>query len=314
MAGSADLLRSVRAGGSAGTAAARELVRRALTGALAPTELREVQKAADSPELRDVFREVAKEAGALTGDGELVFRDVDTLRPDTARLTDGATLPERFLGDLTLLRGQLLDHPGLTGQQQAERLFAFFEAYAQRFGELSPQLSDAALTKAFAQFEKALERAKFREVTTDDGRTGFQAAQQMLEAKTPEALRQAKPAHVDAPTWKTNAAAPDKSLRAEVDTQRRAVAFDSSQVRVQPHVRTNELRTEAAEAAEKKDKARKKSGNKVLGSRMMWNVLHLMRGEDLDDVAKADAMTQLAIAAGLLLCFGAIVVGILVWL
>ncbi len=316
MAGSADLLRSVRAGGGAAAAAARELVRRAQTGALAPAELREVQKAANSPELRDVFRGVAKEAGALTGGGELVFRDVESLQPDTARLTDARALPERFMSDLTLVRAALLEHPGMAGQQQAERLFTFFETYAARFNELANgmandarPLTEAEWGKALLQFEKVLTRAKFGELTTGDGRTGLEAALQMLEARTREVHVQARPAAVDAPTWKDNA---ERTLRTEVDRERRAVAFDSSHAPVTPQLRTTGSRVDEAE---KKAGARRQRGKDgVLGGRMVWNVLHLLRGEDLDDVARKDAMTQLAVAAGLILCLGGILVGILVWM
>jgi hypothetical protein len=44
------------------------------------------------------------------------------------------------------------------------------------------------------------------------------------------------------------------------------------------------------------------------------NVMHLLRGDDLDDVARKDAMNQLAVAAALILSFSAIIVGILVWM
>jgi hypothetical protein len=54
--------------------------------------------------------------------------------------------------------------------------------------------------------------------------------------------------------------------------------------------------------------------DQVLGGNMLWNVLHLLRGEELDDVARKDAMTQLAIAAALLLILGGVLVGILVWM
>lgn len=324
MAGNAELLRSVRSGGGAAMAAARELVRRAEAGALAPAELREVQKAASSPELRDVFREASQDLAALTGGGEGVFRDVDTLAPDTERLTDARALPERFLGDLTLVRGQLLDHPGMSGSEQAARLFEFFETYAARFNELAngtaqekqvklaAPLNDAERAKTLEQFDKALQRAKFGELRTDDGRTGLEAARQMLDARDAHALAAARPGSVDAPTWKDNV---ERSMKLQVDGERRAAAFDSSAVRVQPQLRAaTPTRPDEAEQA-KKDGGRRRSGRDgVLGGRTLWNVLHLLRGDDLDDVARKDAMTQLAIAAGLLLVLGAILVGVLVWM
>ncbi|MGV3620660.1 MAG: hypothetical protein ACO1OB_07575 [Archangium sp.] len=327
MAGSADLLRSVRAGGGGAAAAARELVRRAQTGALAPAELREVQKAASSPELKDLFGGgLGADLAALTGGGE-VFRDVGTLSPDTSRLTDARALPERFLADLQLVKGGLLGHPGMSRTEQAARLFEFFETYAERFNELAngsaqqthfdeaalalaPPLNDAEWGKTLAQFDKALTRAQFNELTTGDGRTGLEAAREMLEARTPQEFHAAKPASVDAPNWKDNA----EKLKTEVEVNRRAVAFDSANTHVQPQLKVAQPTVEDPEA--KKDGKRNTSKGKdgVLSSKTLWNVLHMLRGEDLDDVARKDAMTQLAVAAGLLLTLGAILVVVLVWM
>lgn len=326
MAGSADLLRSVRAGGGGAAAAARELVRRAQTGALAPAELREVQKAANTPELKDLFGEFGQDLGSLTGGGE-VFRDVETLAPDTERFTDARAIPERFLSDLQLVKSGLLGHPGMSRQQQAARLFEYFETYAGRFNELAngtaqqksleeaalklaPPLNEAEWGKTLAQFDKALTRAQFNELTTNDGRTGLEAAREMLEARTPQEFRAAKPSSVDAPSWKDNA----ERLKAEVDVNRRAVAFDSSNLHVQPQLRAAQLRVDDPELKKDGKRSKSKGSDGVLSSKTMWNVLHMLRGEDLDDVARKDAMAQLAVAAGLLLTLGGILVIVLVWM
>lgn len=327
MAGSADLLRSVRAGGGGAAAAARELVRRAQTGALAPAELREVQKAANSPELKDLFGGgLEQDLGALTGGGE-VFRDVETLAPDTERLTDARAMPERFLSDLQLVKSGLLGHPGMSRQQQAARLFEFFETYAERFNELAngtaqqpvaeeaalklaPPLNAAEWDKTLAQFDKALTRAQFNELQTSDGRTGLEAAREMLEARSPQDFHAARPSSVDAPTWKDNA----EKLKTEVEVNRRAVAFDSANVHVQPQLRATQTRVDDPEAKKDGKRSKSKGSDGVLSSKTLWNVLHMLRGEDLDDVARKDAMTQLAVAAGLLLTLGAILVVVLVWM
>ena len=47
---------------------------------------------------------------------------------------------------------------------------------------------------------------------------------------------------------------------------------------------------------------------------MLWNVMHLLRGDDLEDVARKDAMNQLAFTAALILLLSAILVGVLVWM
>jgi len=51
-----------------------------------------------------------------------------------------------------------------------------------------------------------------------------------------------------------------------------------------------------------------------LRERMLWNALHLLRGEELDDVARKDALNALVLAAALLLILSGILVGVLVWM
>lgn len=315
----------MRAGGGGGLAAAQELLRRARAGAVTPAELREVQKVVTSPELSDAFGAVARQfAGLEAGSGGEVFRDVAALTPDTGRLTDARALPERFLSDLRLVERDLLHHPGLTRQQKAQRLFAFFEAYAARFQQLgegevarsaqtalpqaaaggvlnavetgltlAPPLTEPERARALAQFDKALRLAGFEALRTADGRSGLEVARELLEARDTEAMAEAHPAALDAPSWKDN---PPR-------VEGRAVALP-------------EVRTSAQAPASPEEAARKRRGERrtdqVLGGRMVWNVLHLLRGEDLTDVARKDAMTQLAIAAGLLLLLGGVLVGVLV--
>lgn len=343
VAGNGDLIRSIRAGGGSGLAAAQELVRRAQAGTVSTAELKEVQKVISAPELSDVFRAVAGELSAATTGGGRVFRDVSSLTPDTERLTDARTLPERFLSDLKLVDQELFQHPGMTRAEKAERAFTFFESYAGRFQQLAtgtaqarqaaqaqaavtgggalattetglklaPPLTEAEMQKTLAQFDKALQHAGFNELRTDDGRTGAEAARQMLEAKTPEAQLQARPASLDAPSWKDNAAAAERSMKTEIERGRRTVQLDGHP-QIQPQLR---VQTTRSEETQKKEEARRSSStDKVLGGNMLWNVLHLLRGDDLTDVARKDAYQQLAIAAVLLLILGGILVGVLVWM
>ena len=344
MAGNGELIRSMRAGGGAGVAAAQELLRRAKSGAVSTAELKEVQKVITSPELKDVFRGVAHDVSALLSSGtERVFRDVSSLTPDTERLTDARALPERFLSDLTLVEQELLHHPGMTRDQKAARVFEFFEAYATRFTELAhgtaqsaqaakaqpaqeggafstvetgrqlaPPLSETELSKALSQFDKALKRAGFEELKTGDGRTGMEAARQMLEANTREAQAQARPRQLEAPAWKDN---PSITLRAEVDKERRAINALDVKGPIQPQLRVAPTRVEETQQAAKKEKSSKaSSSDQVLGGRMLWNVMHMLRGDDLDDVARKDVMNRLAFAAALILIFSGILVGVLVWM
>jgi hypothetical protein len=299
MPGNGHLIRSIRAGGGPGLAAAQELLRRAQAGTVTGAELREVQKLVKRPELQDAFKDVAQHVTALLAGEHQPVADAKALAPDTSKLTDALSLPARFLSDLKLVEPQLLQHPGLTSEGKAERAFEFFEPYAQRFTELAPALSPSEVQTTLARFEKALARADFGAVRTDDGRSGLEAARELLEAKTPEAFAQARPQKLDAPKWKEQ----EQTLRAQVETERRMV-----QLTVQP-----QLRAVAPKPEEVVEGRRQKSGtDKVLGSNMLWNVMHLMRGEELDDVARKDALNRLVVSAALLLVFGSIVVGILV--
>ena len=346
MPGNGALMRSLRAGGGAGVAAAQELIRRAQTGTVSAAELKEVQKVIDSPELRDAFRGVARDVSALLASGNSrVFRDVASLRPDTNRLTDARVMPERFLADLKLIEQELLNHPGMTKEQKAERLFEFFESYAARFAELAhgtaqakqaataapqqggafstvdtagpqlaPPLSEAELNKALGQFDKALKMAGFEALKTDDGRTGMEAAREMLEAKTSEAQANVRPHDLTAPSWKDNAAPELRGLKAEVDKERRIASLDGKP-QITPHLRVAGQKVDEAQAQDAAKKSSRSQGtDKVLGAKTLWTVMHLLRGEELDDVARRDAMNQLAVAAALIIIFAGIVVGLLVWM
>ena len=336
MPGNGDLIRSMRAGGGAGLAAAQELLRRARSGAVNRAELAQVKQViAASPELKDLFKGVSQEVSALLDPhGAQVLRDVDQLAPDHARLTDARALPDRFVSDLQLVKGQLLGHPGLTRAQKAERLFAFFEGYAQRFGELAhgvaqakaaataeapplaEPLSSAELERALTQFERALRHAGFADVRAADGHTGLEHALRLLERDGREPLPP-RPPGLDAPSWKDNAPEP-RSLQAEVERERRGVYELDARG---PHLPTQLQGTQEAprsgrpgetpEPEPTTPRAARRGADGVLGSKMLWNVLHLLRGEELDDVARRDALNALVVSAVLLLTLGAIVAVVL---
>lgn len=291
-------------------AAAREFLRMAQAGQVTASEVKEAQSVISSPELRDAFAQVAQEFTALTGGQGQPLRDVKALRPDTSRLTNAAALPERFLSDLTLVRSQLFD-PSLSRSEKAERLFEFFEAYAGRFVELNAEtpMSEGDLQKTLANFEKAIDRAGFQHLAAGDGRTGTDAARDMLKAKNLEDLKKAKPQSLDAPGWKENAVA--EKNQQHIEAQKRV------ELQADRLVLLNQKLTpaqQAEEAKKKEEEARKKkSRSGVLGGNQLWNVMHLLRGDgELNDVQKRDAMNQLIVAAALIFIFVGIVVGVLV--
>lgn len=304
----------MRSGGGAGVAAAQEFFQLARGGAVSPGELREAQKVVlATPELRDSFEAVARELGATLGAGaEQVFRDVRALRPDTSKLANPRALPERFLSDLKLVEHELLQHPGLKADQKAERLFDFFAPYAERFVELKQPLSDAELQRALAQFDKALVRAGFDQLRAGDGRAGHEAAREMLEAKTVDAQARARPSDLQAPGWRDNAPA-ERALRAELDSNRQAVATLEGKSLAQPQLHAQAPRRQQGAPEEERAGGRRKDKPRpgVLGSQMLWNVMHLLRGEELDDVARRDARNALAVSAALLLILGGVVVGVM---
>jgi hypothetical protein len=302
MAGISDLLRSMRQGGGGGVAAAQELVRRAQQGEVNRAELSEAQHLATLPEAKDAFADVARDLANLASPSEpSVFRDVRALTPDTKKLNDAKALPERFLADFKLQEQQLLLHPGLTAAQKAERLFSFFEVYAARFVELQypqgiaqPQVDYASLHAAVAHFERVLTGVGFAQLVASDGRTGLTAARQMLEAQSKLQFDKARPTALEAPGWKDNPAV----------TRAEPRHLPLSHAPVPPPL----------EADQKRRHAHRPARSGVLGGNMLWNVLHLIRDEDLTDVERKDAMTQLAIAALLILILGAILIGVWVLL
>jgi hypothetical protein len=136
----------------------------------------------------------------------------------------------------------------------------------------------------------------------------MEAAREMLEARTPEQLAQARPAKPDAPGWKDN---PELSMG--IDKARRGVELNGPNPLIQPKLTPQQ---QVDEEKKKKDGERKRERGTdgVLGGRMVWNVLHLLRGDDLTDVERRDAMNQLVVAGVLVLILTGILVGVLVWM
>jgi len=240
--------------------------------------VREAQRViSTTPELKDAFGSATKELGALLG-GQGVFRDVGRLTPDTERLTDARTMPERFLADLKLIEQQLLNHPGMTRTEKAERLFQFFEAYAARFQDLA---HGAAQDRQAATAQPPQGGALH---TTE---TGLQLANPLNDAELTKAL-------------------------AQFDKARRGVELNGPNPLIQPKLTPQQQ----VDEEKKKDGERKRERGTdgVLGGRMVWNVLHLLRGDDLTDVERRDAMNQLVVAGVLVLILTGILVGVLVWM
>ncbi len=269
----------VRGGGSGAVAAARELQNLSQAGQLTSAQAQQLDAAAASPELRDVFA-AAQNYDALTGQtGRPVA--VSQLASGAVNVGEASQLPGRFFTDANIFRAELNGKTVPGSGEQAQRLLQFFEPYAERFVEARPNLPGAQAAKLETQFTRALTQLGFSELRTTDGRTGLDAAKDMLRATDAAGVRAARP----------EAVIPQL---------------------VQPQVRVTQARLEEAPDAKPGDN-KKKPRTGVLGSNMLWNVMHLLRGDALDDVAKKDALNQLMVSAFLLLVFGGIVTLVLLF-
>jgi len=273
VAGFGALLNVVRSGGSGAIAAARELQNLSQAGQLTGAQAQQLDAAAASPELRDVFA-AAQNYDALTGQtGRPV--EVAQLASGAVNVGDTSELASRFFTDANIFRAELNGKTVPGSSEQAQRLLQFFEPYAERFVDARPSLPEAQAAKLETQFTRALTQLGFSELRTSDGRTGLDAAKDMLRAADGAGVRAAKPELV----------APQIAL---------------------PQTRVTQARIDETPDSKPGDH-KKKQRDGVLGSNMLWNVMHLMRGDELDDVAKKDAMNQLMVSAFLLLVFGGIV-------
>jgi hypothetical protein len=75
-------------------------------------------------------------SGPLKGEGATLPKGVADMLPDLTRMSELGQLPQRFASDMMLVRAQL-SVPGIPRPEQADRLFQFFVAYAQRFVEMA---------------------------------------------------------------------------------------------------------------------------------------------------------------------------------
>jgi|GEM_PF-5356984 len=90
------------------------------------------------PELQDGYipQPMTDVSAPLKGEGAALPKGVADILPDLTRMSELGQLPQRFASDMMLLRAQL-SVPGIPRPEQADRLFQFFVAYAQRFVEMA---------------------------------------------------------------------------------------------------------------------------------------------------------------------------------
>lgn len=325
---------------------------------------------------------------ASTGQVPLPARSVEQLLPDLQRLSDASELPARFASDLKLLFAQL-NAPQLSSTERAQRVFEFFQKYAEAFvkqqeppkdlpqkpirlaeppapGQTpqkpppegaplakperpptsdkplfpgatvreSPQastgqpraqqpLTPAAHKEAMASFSRTLSEHGFQTFSAGpkfgDGRA---AALALLHASNLQEFHQlARALQIQATVYPPGAPpdvrAPDRPEARpppEAHAPRELQVGPRGEMRVNPHlVDASRPRLEARDAAAaEKGPQRGRSSNKVLGSNLLWNVLHRVREDAEDSALLQDNWDKLTFGALLLLVFVALVVVALV--
>lgn len=292
-----------------------ELLQKAQGGQLTPAEAKLVRELNDTPELKDQFtpQQRADLDGFVRGK-EPPLRAPKELSSDLSKLTKAKEVPERLTADALLLRGQLVDRQGLSREAKATRLVQFLLPYAQTAAELSrtpKELSDAT-----AKLLKAAEKLGYGDIERQpDGRPVLQLLKEAMTAKAPsEVVRQLGSQSFDAP----NAAKDAGALAAAEQSQ-------SAQPHLEPFrppPQVLQTPTPVKEPAERPEGiegegALDDGGRRGrLGPRMLWNVLHQFRddgaAEDKESAAQREENNRIALIAGLVLTFMAIVIGILV--
>jgi hypothetical protein len=180
-----------------------------------------------------------------------------------------------------------------------------------------PNVTLTAAQKAgvLKEFEQVLNKAGFAEMRdASSGRSGLDVAKELLTMSTARAVR-------------------DAAMRANMDVHVRMQAHPTSTIKIDPSLAAEAMRADGTLGAGKANSAlpglkinpddlskdargrdRRGSEGKILGSNMLWNVLHRYREspEDEELAAQQDRMMEVMIAAGL--GFTALAVIAFIWM
>lgn len=239
-------------------------------------------------------------------------KPVSKLVPDLKKLTQAEEVPNRFLKDLVAARSPLLEG-GLPKEQRASRLFGFFSHYAERFVTLAkgfpdtpqtwgpqtknevpvptaPALPQAKKDTAVEQFLGNLKEVGFSQLRDrNTGNTGLQTAKQMLEAESPRDVQ--RQARDTALVVVGREAASSSSARGNDGL---APPFNPDGGILNGNRRLDSPQDWVEER-------RRRRSYKVLGSNMLWNILHLERSPN--ETMTKDELNRLAFGA-ILVLFG----------
>jgi hypothetical protein len=288
---------------------------KAMDGTLTPAEASQLKAFLDSPAAKDAFSPQQRSdlQKFVEGSGAPA-REARELTSDLKLLKSAKEIAGRFAADLVLANQALFGPPGLLRADKATRMFEFSVPYAQALLQLAQSQGD--LKGAAKGLLAEAKKAGFGDLEqTPSGKNGLESLAALLKAGSPEeAARLANGLKFDAPIWpKDPVRQADK--HAPADGQLQAVnQAKGDPLRVLPPVMQPPVPIQRK--VDEAERSRRDEGtHKRLGPMMLWNALHLLRDdgeEGRDSAAQREAMTQLAVAAGLILVFMAIVVGVLV--
>jgi hypothetical protein len=295
---------------------AEQLITKALNGTITPSEAQELQQMLSSPEHKDAFTPQQRKELAQLGNGKPggAPREAGELTSDLKLIKEAGDLPERFAADLVLAREALLEHPSLLRSDKATRMFQFAVPYAQAM--VNMEGTQAQKLQLVIQAEKA----GFKQLERQpDGADGTKVLKELLKApNADEVNRLANGLKFDAPVWpKDPIRQSDPHHPADKEHQPLQVNASGPQpqtLRVPPPIMQPPvpIQQRVSKSDEKRDLGDTRGR---LSPMTLWNALHTLRddGEDgRDSAAQREAMTQLALAAGLFLIFFAVIVVVLV--
>lgn len=184
-----------------------------------------------------------------------------------------------------------------SSQASADLLYAMKSAVGGSAAPLSAS-QKAAVVK---EFEQVLTKAGFGEMRdAGTGRSGLDVAKDLLSLATARAVR-------------------DAALRAQIDVHVRMQPHATSTIKVDPGLAMEAMRADGTLGTGKagalpglkveaedpgrdtRGRDRRGSDGRILGSNMLWNVLHRYRDvpDDPELAAQQDRMAELAVGAGL---------------
>lgn len=297
-----------------------QLISKALDGSISGPEAEQLSQLLKSNEHKDAFTaEQRKDLQKFTQGKELPPRPASELHGDLSLVKDVRDLPERLAADLALVRQELLEHATLLRADKATRMFDFAVPYVKALVAMAatPAEQKAVSQQMLLQAEKA----GYRELDSQpDGKNALKVLRDLLKAKSPDEVdRLANGLKFDAPIWpKDPIRQSDPRHAAEREPLQVAAqkAGEPQLLRPMPQVMVPPVPVQQQRVTDPEASREQHDGtNKKLGRFMLWNALHTLRdaGEnEQDSAAQREAMTQLAVAAGLFIALFAIIIGVLV--